>query len=59
MQYINEIVVSLPFMSNADFVHAFVYGLKQPVKGLVKAHIAHANDPPLEVVMVLALNLED
>ena len=59
MQYINEIVVSLPCVSNADFVHVFVYGLKQPVKGLVKAHIAHANDPPLEDVMALALSLED
>ena len=52
-------MLSLPSATNADLVHAFVYGLKQPVKGLVKAHVSQAADPQLEDVMILALSLEE
>ena len=59
VEYFNEIILLLPSATNADLVHSFVYGLKQPIKGLVKAHVAQASDPPLEDVMVLALSLEE
>ena len=59
MDYFNKLILSLPNATNADLVHAFVYGLKQPVKGLVKAHVSQASDPPLEDVMVLASSLEE
>ena len=52
-------MLSLPSATNADLVHAFVYGLKQPVKGLVKALVSQAADPQLEDVMILALSLEE
>ena len=52
-------MLSLPSATNADLVHAFVYGLKQPVKGLVKAHVSQAADLQLEDVMILALSLEE
>ena len=59
VEYFNKIILSLPTVTNADLVHSFVYGLKQPIKGLVKAHVAQSSDPPLEDVMVLALSLEE
>ena len=59
VEFFNELILSLPTATNADLVYSFVYRLKQPIKGLVKAHVAQASDPPLEDVMVLALSLEE
>ena len=33
----DSLVISLPNARNDDLVHAFIYGLKQPIRGLIKA----------------------
>ena len=58
--YFNDIVTCLPNTPNAELVHPYIFGLKAPIKGFVKAQISSTGgDPPLEEVTVLAKYLEE
>ena len=36
----DDLVLSLPNVPEQEFIHAFIYGLKSPIKGFVRAHIS-------------------
>ena len=44
----DSILLDIPAASEADMIHAFVYGLRQPIKGLVKATMEKTGENTLE-----------
>ena len=51
----DAVLLDIPTASEDDMIHAFVYGLRQPVKGLVKATMEKTGDNTLEKAQTLAV----
>ena len=51
----DAVLLDIPTASEDDMIHAFIYGLRQPVKGLVKATMEKTGESTLEKAQTLAV----